>query len=150
MNISTYRPKAYRIVLNLFYGIGASIVAYFIAGIWLNPLGCTLVAIAIALLYGWLVIWNNMIEIRVDQGILHVRQGKKTRSFNIDECSFEARTRTSSGDTECRLTITDINGQVDFVDCELIGVNQFMALIEDLKIIGDDAPVQTLETKRKP
>ena len=45
--------------------------------------------------------------------------------------------------------IIDEEGNMDYIDCELIGYSQFNNLLNDLKIIGDEAKPIKIKTKMK-
>lgn len=87
--------------------------------------------------YIWLVIIDNIIVIETDGNTLTVKKGKKVETYPINTTAVRAKTVTSSGDTECSLYLTRQGGQEVFVDCELIGVTQFMKLLGDLGITDD-------------
>ena len=73
----------------------------------------------------------------------------KIKSYDIDKCKFSAKIVTTNGDSECVLNITDENGNIDYIDCELIGFSQFNNLLNDLKIIGDEANPIKIKTITK-
>ena len=144
-----YKSRLYRILLLLVYGTFATAFV----GVLVNhffgqryALGATII---FALLYLWLGIIDCYIQIIVRDGKLIVVKGKKKREFIIDECSFKAKTSTSSGETSCHLTVIDGQGESHDIDCELIGIGQFNHLLEDLGIVGENAKAQKLETKRR-
>ena len=143
-----YKSRIYRILVNLVFGIAAAGVVYLVAGIWLEPFLRAAVGIGILVLYLWLVILDNLITITVDGQYMTVKKGHKLKRFEIARSSFYAKMVSSSGDTSCTLQITDENGKVEYVDCELIGVGQFRKLLEDIGVTGGDAPVQKLQTKK--
>lgn len=135
---NVYKTRLYRVLLNLVFGVAAALVLAFIASIWLKEI-VWLVLIFVAALAGyiWLVIIDNMIIIETEGNILTVKKGKKIDTYPLDTTAVRAKTVTSSGDTECSLYLTRQGEQEVFVDCELIGVTQFMELLGDLGITGD-------------
>lgn len=135
---NVYKTRLYRVLLNLVFGVAAALVLAFIASIWLKEI-VWLVLIFVAALAGyiWLVIIDNMIIIETEGNILTVKKGKKIDTYPLDTTVVRAKTVTSSGDTECSLYLTRQGEQEVFVDCELIGVTQFMELLGDLGITGD-------------
>ena len=132
-----YKSRIYRILLNLVFGIAGAGVT------------CAVVSAGLFILYLWLVILDNLITITVDGQYMTVKKGHKLKRFEIARSSFYAKMVSSSGDTSCTLQITDENGKVEYVDCELIGVGQFRKLLEDIGVTGGDAPVQKLQTKKE-
>lgn len=135
---NVYKTRLYRVLLNLVFGVAAALVLAFIASIWLKEI-VWLVLIFVAALAGyiWLVIIDNMIIIETEGNILTVKKGKKIDTYPLDTTAVRAKTVTSNGDTECSLYLTRQGEQEVFVDCELIGVTQFMELLGDLGITGD-------------
>ena len=143
-----YKSRLYRVLVNLVFGLAGAAVCYIIAGIWLDPFLRAAVGAGVFVLYLWFVILDNLITITVDGQYLTVKKGRKVKSFEIASCSFHARMVTSSNDTSCTLQITDAGGKTEYVDCELIGVGQFSRLLEDIGVVGGEAPVQKLQTKK--
>lgn len=133
-----YKTRPHRVLVNLVFGIAAALVLAFIASIWLKGLlWFVLIFAAVFAGYVWLVIIDNIIVIETDADTLTVKKGKKIDVYPISTTSVRAKTVTSSGDTECSLYLTRQGEQEVFVDCELIGVTQFMKLLGDLGITGD-------------
>lgn len=143
-----YKTKVYRVVLNFIYGVFAAGVAFFIADYFLNRMYSVLIAVGIFLSYLWLVVLDNVITITIDDRYMTVKEGRKEKRFEIAKCSFHAKMVTSSGDTSCTLDVTDENGELHYIDCELIGAGQFEMILEDLGVIGDKAPVNKVVTKK--
>lgn len=143
-----YKSKLHRILINLVMGILVAGVAWFVATMFLEPPIPFVVGGVVFLMYLWLVILDNIITITVKDGFLTVQKGRKTKQFKIDECSFYAKSVSSSGDTSCSLTVTEANGDTERIDCELIGYGQFQDLLADLGMIGENAPVQKIQTKK--
>lgn len=135
---NVYKTRLYRVLLNLVFGVAAALVLAFIASIWLKGIvWFALIFVAALAGYIWLVIIDNMIIIETEGNILTVKKGKKIETYPLDTTAVRAKTVTSSGDTECSLYLTRQGEQEVFVDCELIGVTQFMELLGDLGITGD-------------
>lgn len=74
---------------------------------------------------------------------------KKKIDMNlVSKYYFRAKTVSSRGDTECTLYAIDENGNETIIDCELIGIGQFMNLISDLKLDGSEK-VNKINTIKK-
>ncbi len=145
-----YGVKVYRILLNLFWGLaGAGLVFFVLNGWLLSTMNSFLVAVAIYLLYIWLVIFNNMMKVIVTGKELIIKKGSKTQTFDIETSGFKAIENSSGGETSCELVVTEANGNQSYIDFELIGVKQFESLLDDLGFNGDRDEVQKVETKKK-
>ena len=143
-----FKPKLYRIVLNGFYGIFAGVLVTVIVGYISNNVVYAFIGGILAIiLYVWWLIINRFITIEVDSTHLIVKKGKEERYFEIAQCAFHAKIITRSWDTECGLYIIDLEGKEHFIDCELIGIEQFWELLECLGI-GDNQPSPLLPSQK--
>ena len=143
-----YKSRIYRILFNLLCGAALSFFVFYISQIWLTQLTSIIITALIFLSYIWLVIWGNFINIIVTDKELIVKNGKKEDSYEFNKYHFRAKTVSSRGDTECTLYAIDENGSETIIDCELIGIEQFMQLISDLKLDGSEK-VNKLNTIKK-
>lgn len=143
-----YKSRIHRIIFNFLCGAVLSFFIFFIAQIWLSQLISVIIASLIFLLYIWLVIWGNFITIIVTDKELIVKNGKKEDRYEFNKYHFHAKTVSSRGDTECTLYAIDENGNETIIDCELIGIGQFMELINDLKLDGSEK-VNKINTIKK-
>ena len=143
-----YKSRIYRILFNLLCGAALSFFVFYIAQIWLTQLTSIIITALIFLSYIWLVIWGNFITIIVTDKELIVKNGKKEDHYEFNKYHFHAKTVSSRGDTECTLYAIDENGSETIIDCELIGIGQFMQLISDLKLDGSEK-VNKLNTIKK-
>ena len=143
-----YKSRIYRIIFNLLCGAALSFFVFYIAQIWLTQLTSIIITILVFLSYIWLVIWGNFITIIVNDKELIVKNGKKEDKYEFSKYYFRARTVSSRGDTECSLYAIDENGNETHIDCELIGIGQFMNLISDLKLDNSEK-VNKINTIKK-
>lgn len=91
---------------------------------------------------------GNFITIIVTDKELIVKNGKKEDRYEFSKYHFRAKTVSSRGDTECTLYAIDENGSETIIDCELIGIGQFMELINDLKLDSSEK-VNKINTIKK-
>lgn len=132
---SIYKPQIYRLLLNLLFGLGTAILVTAIASLFVKSiLVGILLFIGVFAGYVWLIILNNLITIEVEDRSLRIVKGKKTSEYDIQKTSIRAVTKTSRGETSCKLYLTKEGGTEDLVDCELIGVTKFMELLEELGV----------------
>lgn len=145
-----YKTSGYRVLVNLAFGVGCSVVIGFLSGILLDEPWTYVAGGAMFVIYFLLVISGNMISIHIGGNNLTVRKrGREIHSFQIDQCAFRARTKTTSGDTECNFTVIASDGSETDIDCELLGVRKFDLLLEDLGVVGENAPVHKVATTKK-
>ena len=145
----TYKPKLYRIILNVVYSILGVIVLFYLLTYFISNINI-IVIISLLFLVGYykIVIYNTYATICIDNKLIY-KNKNKIKSYDIDKCKFSAKIVTTNGDSECVLNITDENGNIDYIDCELIGFSQFNNLLNDLKIIGDEANPIKIKTITK-
>ena len=143
-----YKSRVYRVIFNFLCGAVLSLFVFFIAHIWLSQLISIIITTVIFLSYIWLVIWGNFITIIVTNKELIVKNGKKEGRYEFSKYHFRAKTVSSRGDTECTLYAIYENGNETIIDCELIGIGQFMELINDLKLDGSEK-VNKINTIKK-
>ena len=135
-----YKPKVYRIVLNIIYGVLAMLVLAYLLTYFINNINIIiLISILFLIIYFKWVIYNTYIMIYIDNNHLIYKKKKEKKEFDIEKCSFNAKITSSTGDNECTLNIIDEQGNSHWLDCELIGYSNFMNLLNDLKIVGDNA-----------
>ncbi len=146
--LKVYKSRIHRIIINIVFCFFAAVLVLFIANIWFSEIISALLAVLFIIAYIWLVIINNFITITVDDEYLTVKKGRKEKKYIINDCSFRAKIVSSSGDSSCYLYVTEKNGKEEDIDCELIGRKNFENLMNDLRIIGDNAPVTKLKTEK--
>lgn len=132
---SIYKTRIYRVLLNLLFGFGVAVFITAIASLFVKSsiIGFLLFAGVFAA-YVWLIIINNLITIEIDGRTLRVKKGKKTEEYDIDKTSIRAVTKTSRGETSCKLYLTKEGGTEELIDCELIGITKFMELLAELGV----------------
>ena len=146
----TYKVRPHRVLVNLVFGICASLVVWVVSGIWLEEPYTYAAGAGLFVLYCLLVLWGNLISIHVSGNTLTVKKrGKLLHSFQIDQCSFHAYTKSSGGDNECSLYVATPDGNETHIDCELIGVTNFNRLLGDLGVIGEKATATKINTTKK-
>ena len=146
----TYKPKLYRIILNVVYSILGVIVLFYLLTYFISNINI-IVIISLLFLVGYykIVIYNTYATICIDDNKLIYKNKNKIKSYDIDKCKFSAKIVTTNGDSECVLNITDENVNIYYIDFELIGFSQFNNLLNDLKIIGDEANPIKIKTITK-
>ena len=153
MTHRVYKPLLHRILLNIVLGIfGAGVGSLIITAIFFKNSSVVwffVFAVAIYLVYLYLVVFSNMMSIEVTENELILRKRNKEEHFPFTEYSFSAEIHSSRNSTERTLWANKADGSRESIDCELIGGTQFESLIEDLGMTGDSATVTKLETKTK-
>ncbi|UTC75895.1 hypothetical protein E4O03_04055 [Treponema sp. OMZ 792] len=145
---SVYKARPYRVFLNLLFGLGAAIFVTAIASFFVkSTVAGFLLFIVVFAAYVWFIIINNLITIELDGRTLLIKTGKKTEKYDIDKTSIRAVTKTSRGETSCKLYLTKEGGTEELVDCELIGITKFMELLEELGLGETVAKLNTSHQK---
>lgn len=85
-------------------------------------------------------------KITVNKDTLTITKKNKTVEYNLNECSFESKVTNNS---DFRLTVINKEGTRTYYDCSYLGYNQYMELLEDLKVVGDEQKPIELVTKKK-
>ena len=145
-----YNVRVYPIVINAFYALVGGVVLAWLSSMWLNGIMIYLVGVIVFILGVWSFVFSRLISIEInDDDFIVKKRGQVKHSFKISESAFEAHTRTSGTDADCKLTIISSEGFRKSIDCTLIGTTNFEKICEDLCIIGDNAYVQDLKTDKK-
>ena len=148
---NVYKTRIYRVLVNLVFGAAAALFVAFIASIWLKGfVWFLLISIGVFAAYIWLVIIDNMIVIETEDNVLTVKRGKKIDTYPIDTTAIRAKTVTSDGDTECSLYLTRPGEDEVLIDCELIGITQFIKLLDDLGINRDSVTKLSTDNTDEP
>ena len=147
--MKTYRVKAYRIILGIFYSVMAGVAAGVISLIFFsqNYIWPVVITISVFLLSLWLGVIDTMLTIEINDKTLIVKKGRKTKIYELAKTNFRGRTTTSQGETSCQL-YAEVDGKEDLIDCELIGVKQFEQILIDIGLTGGKATITKLNTKR--
>lgn len=154
MSHKVYKPLPYRIILNVVLGLFVAGVASVIITILFfknnSIIWFSIFAILIYVVYLYLVIFSNMMDIEVTENELVLKRKGKEERFPFSEYTFSAEIQTTGNtSTERTLWANRADGTREAIDCELIGGTQFEALMEDLGITGDNVSVTKLETKHE-
>lgn len=146
--MTIYKTKIIEVLKDLVSYAFIFVVLFYVSEIWIikNALISGSVAGLLFILSCVFRIRNSKSHIIVDDKQLKIIEGKKEQIFNRDEVEFGYSVRDYSS---CYLKVHSKNGESKTIDCTFIGYNQFMCLIEDLDIVGENAPVYKVETKRK-
>lgn len=153
MASNIYKPRLYRIVANLviglfFAGFGSFIIVMFFFR--QNPIPFfILFFVIIYVLDLWLIVFSNMIVLEVTDDSLVVKRKGKKMVYSFTDTSFRATIKNQGqSDSSYELYAILKDGREELIDCELIGGSQFDSLLCDLKIIGDEAEVNKLDTEK--
>ena len=148
---NVYKTRIYRVLVNLVFGAAAALFVAFIASIWLKGfVWFLLISIGVFAAYIWLVIIDNMIVIETEDNVLTVKRGKKIDTYSISATAIRAKTVSSGGDTECSLYLTRPGEDEVLIDCELIGITQFIKLLDDLGINRDSVTKLSTDNTDEP
>lgn len=145
-----YKPTIYRIILNVIYSFFGVILLFYLLTYFINNINVViLISLIFLICYYKIVIYDTYIVICIDDDKLIYKKRNKTKYYDINKCQFSAKIVNTTGDSGCVLYITDESGNFNSIDCELIGYSQFNNLLNDLKIIGDEARPIKIKTIMK-
>ncbi|MDR1100762.1 MAG: hypothetical protein LBL34_00120 [Clostridiales bacterium] len=137
----TYKCSILVIIKNVIYSLFGGVAAWLVASCFLEFNTAVMIGVGLCVIMLYFTLFGDRIKITVDDDILAVyRHGKIKHQFNLKEVGLHANVRTSQGDSDCMLTITESNGDETSVDCSLLGASRFYKLLHTLKVT-DPAPV---------
>ena len=93
-----------------------------------------------ALVASWFLELKFAVAIGVVLGLMIVY-------FALGEVELSAKIKTSDGDSDCTLTVTESNGTETNIDCSMLGRSRFYKLLDTLHVT-DPEPV-AVSTKKK-
>lgn len=103
-----------------------------------------LVALAVLLGAGSIVLSGARLKIIVDgTNVTFIEKGKTT-CHDIAACSFSS---TITDGTDLSLVVCD-GGERYYYDCSYIGLAQYDCLLQDLGVTGEKQEVQKIETRK--
>ncbi len=132
-----YKFSTFRLIKNIVLSIFGIFVIYMGVLLFTNKILYSAIAglIVFALMVDSIISGvNTYVEIDKDEVIFSIK--KKKKQFTISKCSF--RSIIKNDDTS--LYVTDEEGVEHYFDLSDIGDDDYYSLLEDLKVIGDDAP----------
>jgi len=135
-----YKSSAFVIIKNVIYGVIGGVVAAFIAHIFLQWYLSAAIGVVLGLFVVYIALIGDNIKVVIDGDALSVyRRGKRKYYFKISEVELRARIKTTDGDSDCDLSVTERNGDVTCIDCSMLGKSRFYKLLESLHVT-DAAP----------
>ena len=87
---------------------------------------------------------DRKLYVKVTDDTLTIVDGKKVYEYELDECAIKAKIKNNDILT---LYVIDSNENTKSFDLSLLGYKQFKKLIEDIRVIGDEAESITLKAK---
>lgn len=143
-----YKSNPFVIIKNLVFAAFGGLLAAMIAGWFLGTTIAVVIGAAIALYVTYCVLFRDNFKIVADDGVLSFyRRENLAYRFIINDVGFHANIRTSMGDSDCTLTVTEPDGSVTRIDCTTIGEGPFYELLDLLKVT--DPEPNAIETKKK-
>ena len=87
---------------------------------------------------------DRKLYVKVTDDTLTIVDGKKVYEYELDECAIKAKIKNNDILT---LYVIDSNENTKSFDLSLLGYKQFEKLIEDIRVVGDEAESITLKEK---
>jgi hypothetical protein len=143
----TFKSSIFILIKNVFYGVVGGAVAALIASYFLDLTIAIAIGVVLGLLIIFFTLFSDNIKVVVGEGDFTVfRRGKARYSFKLSEVGFHARIRTKSGDSDCKLTVEEANGNKTYIDCSMLGASRFYRLLDALHVT-DSEPTEIKTTK---
>lgn len=147
--MSVYKTSTFRVVKNILYGFFFAFLVGFLTTYFTQREMYGLVAAVIALLlYVLLVVVGNTMTVTVNGRTLTVTKGKKTKTYQLDQCRIGYQKSYDGVSTDYKLKVEQPDGEVDYIDCDVLGGMQFNRLLEDIGIGEFQNEATKLETKK--
>ena len=144
MNERIYKSTSFQVVKELIILVCAcaflAFLLKFVVDLYVN----ILIIAAVAIISLYFTLSDRKLYLKVTDDTLTVIKGKKVDEYKIEECTFKA---TSKNNDILSLIVIDSSGNTKSYDVSLLGYRQFEKLIEDLRIVGDNAESITLKAK---
>lgn len=148
--MSVYKTSVFRVVTNILYGVFFAFLVGFLTTYFTQTEIYGLVAaVAALLIYLLLVVVGNTLTVTVNGRTLTVTKGKKTKTYQLDQCRIGFQKSYDGVGTDYKLKVEQQNGEVDYIDCDVLGGMQFNRLLEDIGIGEFQNQATKLETKKK-
>jgi hypothetical protein len=143
-----YKSSAFIIVKNVIYSILGGIAVALILSWFIDANLAVIIGGAVGLLIIYFVLIGDNIRVEIDGDRLSFYRFKKLKhEFSIGKSGFNARIKTTDGDSDCTLTVIQENGEETYIDCSMLGKSRFYKLLDALRVT-DPEPVE-VETKKK-
>lgn len=131
--------------LRLLKGIGLSIFAvlaiYIIAYNFVSDEIAAIIA-GLSLLVNLFLVFNDLKhKVVVDNGFVTFKVQGEDKTFEIGKCSFYAKIYNRQDQT---IEVTDEDNNKYKVDCSGISYKDFMLLLEDLRVMGENSSITKL------
>ena len=133
--MKTFKSSVLIIIGNVLYGIiGAAIVAVILSFFLVAGLSIAIGAIVGLVIIYFAVIGDN-IKLTIDDETLKVYKGSRVKhSFERNSVAISAQIKTVDGDSDCKLTVTNADGEETHVDCSMLGLSRFYKLLDELGV----------------
>ena len=147
-----YKSSLYIIIKNIIYGICGGGVIILIAHIWLDLTRAIALGSLIGIFIIYLAVFVDNIKLIIEDNKLSIYRFNKLKyEFNLEEVSIGASIKTTydgaGSDSDCTLIITNSNGEVERIDCSMLGARRFYRMLDSLEI-NNGAPLK-IKTKKK-
>ncbi|MDR3295024.1 MAG: hypothetical protein LBT26_04215 [Clostridiales Family XIII bacterium] len=143
----TFKSSTFVIIKNIIYAVAGGLVAAFIANWFLDSRIAAAIGVFLCLLIAYFAMFGDNIRIVVGEDDFTVFRRRKLRhSFKLSEVSIHAKIRSTTGDSDCTLTVTERDGSQTHIDCTMLGGSRFYRLLDALRVT-DPEPVE-VKTKK--
>ena len=141
MNERIYKSTSFQVVKELVLLIVACAFLAFILHFFVKDYINTIVVAVVFVFSLAMTLKDRKLYVKVTDDTLTIVDGKKVE---LDECAIKAKIKNNDILT---LYVIDSNENTKSFDLSLLGYKQFEKLIEDIRVIGDEAESITLKAK---
>ena len=147
-NVKVYKSSLFVKIKNVIYGIFGGGALTFIASWFVSLEIAIIIGVAGFLLMAYFALIGDNIRVIVDGDFFSVYRGKKEKHrFNWKEVGIHANIKTTDGDSDCKLTVEDPDGETTYIDCSMLGASRFYKLLDAIGVT--DAKPVAVETIKK-
>lgn len=144
MNERIYKSTSFQVVKELVLLIVACAFLAFILHFFVKDYINTIVVAVVFVFSLAMTLKDRKLYVKVTDDTLTIVDGKKVYEYQLDECVIKAKIKNNDILT---LYVIDSNENTKSFDLSLLGYKQFEKLIEDIRVIGDEAESITLKAK---
>ncbi|MCL1890959.1 MAG: hypothetical protein FWG00_02915 [Coriobacteriia bacterium] len=133
--MEVYQSSLFVKIKEIVYGVAGGAVLALILSWFLRWEIALAAGIAVLLLSILFALFFNNIKIVVDGDSFSVHRGSKEKHrFNLSEVGISALIKTTDGDSDCALSVTQANGEMTNIDCSMLGARRFNRLLDTLGV----------------
>lgn len=133
--MKTFKSSVLIIVGNVLYGIIGSVVVAVLLSFFLMPWLSIVIGAIVGLVIVYFAVVGDNVKLTVDDETLTVYKGSRVKyNFDRSAVTMSAHIKNVDGDSDCKLTVTNVTGEETHIDCSMLGLNRFYLLLDALGV----------------